>query len=96
MIRPIAVLLAVVIAAATVVTTASIADRGASRARTRTRQRRARASAPRAPLTQDSCDPATGRTNFEVVGGCLVREPVARRQGRIGWARPPPGSPPTR
>ena len=70
-IRHVAVLLAAALAAAAVVTNASVASAappGANMEGTGA-QPKGQGLGSKAALAQDSCDSATGRTNFEVVGG---------------------------
>ena len=85
-IRPVAVLLVAALAAATVVSTASVASAappGANMEGTGP-QPKGQGLGSKAALTQDSCDSATGRTNFEVVGGgpwCVTPRPQGKDNG---------------
>ena len=85
-IRPVAVLLVAALAAATVVSTASVASAappGANMEGTGP-QPKGQGLGSKAALTQDSCDSATGRTNFEVVGGgpwCVNPWPEGKDNG---------------
>ena len=84
--RSVAVLLAAALAAATVVTTAgaaSAAPPGANMKGTGA-QPKGQGLGSKAALAQDCCDPATGRTNFEVVGGgpwCVNPWPEGKDNG---------------